>query len=217
MRVLLLSMNTETEPFPVLPIGLSCVAASLRNAGHEVKVLDLLFSGGFRGEIVKTVASFSPGMIGLSIRNIDNCTCSDPQFYLPYIKEVVEACSGQGARLVAGGSGFSIMPEAVLSYLNMDLGIVGEGERALPALLERLENGREFEDIPGVIHLDGNSVRKTPPVPIREIDRLPVPAMDLLDHEQYIQECSMAGVQTKRGCGFRCIYCTYPLIEGRSV
>jgi radical SAM superfamily enzyme YgiQ (UPF0313 family) len=33
--------------------------------------------------------------------------------------------------------------------------------------------------------------------------------------ERYYREGGMANLQTKRGCPFGCIYCTYPLLEGR--
>ena len=33
----------------------------------------------------------------------------------------------------------------------------------------------------------------------------------------YLKHGAMLNLQTKRGCPFRCIYCTYPLIEGRKL
>ena len=43
----------------------------------------------------------------------------------------------------------------------------------------------------------------------------PWPARDLLDYPRYIRRGGMGNVQTKRGCVFKCSYCTYPLLEGR--
>jgi len=40
------------------------------------------------------------------------------------------------------------------------------------------------------------------------------PARDLFDYPRYIRRGGMGNVQTKRGCVFKCSYCTYPLLEG---
>jgi radical SAM superfamily enzyme YgiQ (UPF0313 family) len=41
------------------------------------------------------------------------------------------------------------------------------------------------------------------------------PERSLFNVTRYHSEGGMANVQTKRGCPFGCIYCTYPLLEGR--
>jgi len=40
MRVLLISANTETINMVPLPLGLNCVAVAVRDAGHEVEMID---------------------------------------------------------------------------------------------------------------------------------------------------------------------------------
>ena len=39
MRILLISANTERLNMPTLPRGLACVAAAVRRAGHEVRIV----------------------------------------------------------------------------------------------------------------------------------------------------------------------------------
>jgi hypothetical protein len=41
MKVLLVATNRERSPYPVAPLGVLCVAAAARSAGHDVKFLDL--------------------------------------------------------------------------------------------------------------------------------------------------------------------------------
>jgi radical SAM superfamily enzyme YgiQ (UPF0313 family) len=50
-----------------------------------------------------------------------------------------------------------------------------------------------------------------------ELDELPDPDRSGFDNHAYLDLGGMGNIQTKRGCPFRCIYCTYPLIEGRNV
>ena len=44
-------------------------------------------------------------------------------------------------KIVVGGAGYSIFPDAALKYLGADYGVCGEGEVVFPKLLERLQRG----------------------------------------------------------------------------
>jgi radical SAM superfamily enzyme YgiQ (UPF0313 family) len=111
---------------------------------------------------------------------------------------------------VLGGAGYSLFPRELLSALSADYGIVGEGER-FPDLLNQIESGRAVADLPGVVtpFKDYPSLRPLSD-PIRpQFD----PTNDHLSF--YLKHGGMLNLQTKRGCPFRCVYCTYPHIEGR--
>ncbi len=43
------------------------------------------------------------------------------------------------------------------------------------------------------------------------------PSRTLFDVSRYLTEGGAANVQTKRGCPFGCVYCTYPILEGSRV
>ena len=74
MRVLLVSANTERIKMTSLPLGLGMVATAVRQAGHETAFLDLLSETDPIAAVRRVVADFSPQVIGLSIRNIDDQT-----------------------------------------------------------------------------------------------------------------------------------------------
>ena len=103
------------------------------------------------------------------------------------------------------------MPFEILEFLGGDYGVVGEGEEALPLLLEALERG-EPTALPGVVTRGSKSF-----MPPRPLQRIGTPERGLFLHERYNREGGMANIQTKRGCPFSCIYCTYPLLEGNLV
>ena len=42
MRIFLISSNVANTPYSVYPLGLSMIAASLKNAGHSVQQFDFL-------------------------------------------------------------------------------------------------------------------------------------------------------------------------------
>jgi hypothetical protein len=87
MRILLINTNRYKVPFPVMPVGLCWVAASLESAGHDVRFLDLAFSMDSGSEITNAVAEHKPGIVGLSVRNIDTCNGYRPVFLLEKIKK----------------------------------------------------------------------------------------------------------------------------------
>ncbi len=209
MNVLLVSVNRETEPFTAAPLGLALVAQALRHAGHDVHALDLLFAEDPETELRQAIRSLSPDFIGVSIRNIE----SSSRFLLPDYKEVIGLIKRETEAPVAlGGPGYSIMPKAALLYLGADYGIAGEGEVAMPMLADALSGKTPFSKVPGLCRFEGGSYIQNPASPL-SLDTLGLPAWEFFPAGNY----DMIGVQSKRGCSFSCVYCTYPGLEGREM
>jgi radical SAM superfamily enzyme YgiQ (UPF0313 family) len=211
MDILLVSANRERNPYPVFPLGLSYLAGPLAEKGHRLRVLDLCFAENPAAALDQALDEFAPGAVVVSIRNIDNVTFPGSRSYLGDAKEVVDICRGRSV-VIVGGSGFSLMPVQLLSHLDADYGVVGEGEEALPELVSLLEGGRRRASIPGVLNR-GDAVYP----PIAPLKRIGVAQRKLFPVERYHREGGMANLQTKRGCPFSCIYCIYPLLEGNRV
>jgi hypothetical protein len=88
MRVLLISANTEHINILPLPLGLNCVAVAARNAGHDVRVIDLMTEKDNRSFVREAIVVFHPEIIGISVRNIDDQNMENPRFLLD--QEVVD-------------------------------------------------------------------------------------------------------------------------------
>jgi radical SAM superfamily enzyme YgiQ (UPF0313 family) len=220
MRVLLISANREHLPDPIFPLGLAYIASAAQQAGHSVDVADLCFGRRPLEELRSRIATFQPDLVGLSIRNVDNAAYPLTVDYLDRHREVVATVrDSTPAALVLGGSGFSILPEIYLETLGGDWGIQGEGEQAFAALLDALENGRDPGAIPGLIRRGHQHPGDCGVMPAPE--RGPGwngglrPGRHLFDYPRYLRRGGMGNIQTKRGCIFRCSYCTYPLLEGK--
>ena len=208
MKVLLLSPNTLQVPYPVYPLGLDYVAGAIA-AQHQVQRYDL--NSGNLEELATVLASWQPEVIGLACRNIDNTEAGAPDYFLDQLSQLVSWLRGRSqAVLVCGGSGFTIMPEAILALLRVDYGIIGEGER-FSLLLTALEQGEDPALIPGVL-APGAPAQLAPPWDGQRRRVLATPEQRAF----YVQQGGMLNLQSKRGCSFRCIYCPYPHIEGRS-
>jgi radical SAM superfamily enzyme YgiQ (UPF0313 family) len=215
MRVVLISANTEQITMPVLPVGMARVAAAVEDAGHKVRIENLMRPEHVSHSLDEALQGFEPDVIGISVRNIDDQHRESPKFLLPPVKRVVEACRRLSrAPLVLGGPGYSIFPEKVLQYLQADYGIRGEGEHALPLLLDRLEQGLSPSDVPGLV-VPGEG-EKREPQRIRDLDSYPLPRPDrhLPIPAGESREELWVPFQTRRGCPMYCSYCSTPVIEG---
>jgi len=219
MRVLLVSANREHLPDPIFPLGLAYIAAAVRAAGHEIDVADLCFGHKPLDELRNQVYDFQPDIIGLSLRNVDNAAYPLTVDYLALHREVVDTLHAVSrAPVVLGGSGFSILPQAYMRELDGDWGIAGEGERAFVALLHALELGLDPSSIAGVVSAESSTAASAgisiqPQRPANWAEGLR-PLRSPFDYARYIRRGGTGNIQTKRGCVFKCSYCTYPLLEG---
>ena len=208
MRILLISPNTLTVPYPVYPIGLDYVAGCVA-AEHQVRIADLNVLS--LAALEELLHNFSPEIIGLSCRNIDNTEAGEPLFFISaYGKLVAWLRERSQAVLVCGGSGFTIMADRVFSALGVDYGVIGEGER-FGLLVEALHQGLDPTRIPGVI--SPCSSPATPEPWTGKQVRAFRPQASHVDF--YLKKGGMLNLQTKRGCSFSCIYCPYPHLEGK--
>jgi len=216
MRVLLISANTEQVNILPLPLGLNCVAVATREAGHEARLLDLMVEGEDRSTIREAVASFTPELIGISVRNIDDQEMENPRFLLEPVKRVVAECRRHSAApIVLGGAGYSLFPEAALEYLEADMGIQGEGEAAFPLLLERIGRGADLSGVPG-LHVRGRGLQG-PRLFVRDLDDVPLPDPALSSRSAPDREECWMPLQSRRGCPMDCSYCSTATIEGRKI
>jgi len=211
MRILLISVNRERMPYPVAPIGLAYIAGALKAERHDVRAIDLCFSTEVEQDIQKIIADFPPDAVGISLRNLDNLTYPSSISYLPELAETVAIVRrSTPAPLIIGGSGFSVAPLPLMQRVDLDFGIVGEGEEGMAALVQRLEQGASPRGIPGVLMKGEEEF-----IPPRPLTAFHAPDRSVLENARYLKEGGMANLQTKRGCPFNCIYCTYPLLEGK--
>ena len=218
MRVLLVSANTEQINMPVLPLGLACVAASIQSAGYTVKTVDLIMQKDIRGILEEAIKEFTPDVIGISIRNIDDQNMEAPVFLLEYVKEVVTDCrSLSDATIVLGGAGYSIFPQAVLDYLDADMGIQGEGEFAFLKLLERLDENKDLSKIPGLYLPRRNIQSEKRYIKTLSDFPLPLPNIHLSISSTLKGDEIWVPFQTRRGCPLECSYCSTAAIEGRII
>lgn len=217
MNVLLINANTIKPPLS--PIGLLYIAAYLKSKGIRVDIVDLGLHDGLASAL-DAAARHQPGLIGISIRNIDSTQMKLNQYFLPDALAAVRAVKARfpDTPIVLGGAGFSLAPLEIMRLAPADYGVIGEGEEALHELVKRLDAGQDVGSIAGLVHRgpDGQFQANPPRNSGAEFLRaLPFQDIDAVDYACYYNSGGMASLQTKRGCALKCIYCTYPIVEGK--
>ena len=219
LRVLLISANTEKLPDPVFPIGAAYMAAVAAQRGHTVDTLDLCFLDTVHPALQSKICETRPDVVGISLRNLDSSSYPQNTSYIDDYKQLVDGVRAlTSAPIVLGGAGFTVMPDTIMEYLGADVGVVGEGEMAFPWILQRFGNGEPLCSTPEYTCRQVNGgVCVNPVTRIKHLDLAGIPLRRRFDMDLYYQRGGALNIQTKRGCYFECVFCSYPLIEGSKV
>jgi radical SAM superfamily enzyme YgiQ (UPF0313 family) len=196
-RVLIVVANREQFPEPAFPVGGLYVAAAVEAAGGRARVFDAGLCRRPLTALRTELAGWRPDVVGLSLRNADNAAWPYTNTYTAWYAQVAAAVreAAPRARLVLGGPAFSIFPREIRRALLVVDGVVGDGEPAMRSLVGGALPQGVFE---------------APSDPLTEVG---LPG-DLDAVFPGAHRYRTAGVQSARGCPHRCVYCTYPRLEG---
>ncbi|MDR0763326.1 MAG: radical SAM protein [Bacteroidales bacterium] len=216
-KFLLISANTFCDPYPVYPLGVTYLQTYLQQKipSLTVEIFDCNLSP--LSKLSAIADNFD--VIGISFRNIDGANSLDAYTFLDKYREVVKTVRAAAADkpLIIGGAAFSLFPEVFMRELQADYGIAGEGEECLRKLFEALlgadSSTSSLSTIEGLYIRDKNNIT----VPHRNYLSSIHAQFDAELANFYWKESGMLNIQTKRGCPYNCVYCSYPIIDGRKV
>ena len=230
---LYLNVHAMTALRPSLPLGLAYVAAALRDAGHEVSVLDAVALA--PEQVTRSSLKKQLFALGLTVEEIVERL--DPKadvfgvtnmwtFSWPLVRELIKQIKARfpDTPIVCGGEHFSGLPELSMQQSPIDYIVRGEGEEGAVEVVNGLRIGADKVDwsaVPGIWYRDpaGKPVAsKAPRERIRAIDDLPWPAWDLIDIDTYNDQGFINGLNqgktvpilATRGCPYQCTYCASP-------
>lgn len=213
MNVLIINTNRSSSPVPVLPAGACLVAEASERAGHSVTLLDLMFEKRPVRAVEAAILESKPDVVGLSVRNIDNNDMHGTAFYIKELVPLLAAIRAHSAApVVLGGAALTVMPEQILRAVDADCAVVGEGESTFCRLLARIAGKQSYHDLPGVASNGGTFYAN----PETRSECFVPDYRRWLDLSMYRSQMCTIPLQTKLGCQFRCVYCTYRKIEGET-
>ena len=191
------------------PLGLELIAAACRQAGHDVRIIDLQV---FRpADYFRLVEEWRPRAVGFSLNYLAN---------IPQVVDLARETRAQhpGMFLFAGGHSASFTAREILDHADggLDCIVRGEGEAIVPRLLEAVDGGGvPLESLPGIVTPDGDG---PPPQLIRSLDDV-LPARDLIARRKSYFIGSLdpcASIEFSRGCPWDCTFCSAWTFYGRS-
>ena len=225
MNVLLI--RPEFDGAQVSPhLGLGYLSASLKSAGHKVKVLD-----GLREKIEYDPKDWD--LVGLTAMSS----------YFPELCKEVEKAKSHGLKTIIGGAHIICDPGQSLIDSGADYAAAGEGERTItqlasgkdPNQVEGLyywEEGKPIKSNPDLSELFKQKVMYTTKIGnqsrnfINNVDDFGEPDWENVDPRSYPQtmphgtiykSSPFAPIITTRGCPYSCSYCSAPITAGRKM
>lgn len=190
------------------PLGILAVSTPLLRAGYEVRIID---------------STITPEFQKRTLEELDDALCLGISLVTgPMIRETVQIARAAKKRypdkpVILGGWHPSLLPDQTLAAECVDIVVKGQGEDALPEIVERIESGASMRGIAGVGYKeDGRLVFNTPRV-LRPIRDLPPKAYHLADFDAYERVCGRrwAMYTSSLACPYNCAYCTNDGVYGR--
>jgi len=202
-----------------IPIGKACLASVLRENRFQVKIIDRALKPCNDQEFVKVLKEYRPDIVGTGGMTI--------QFEdMKTVARLTRQLFKSKVLLVGGGVHLTVSPHDGLD--DFDFVVVGEGEDTFLELCEayrysRQKTGDTFKNIAGLCFRSetGELFRTKQRDFINDLDRLPLPAYDLLSVQEYndflITGEKAISIMTGRGCPYDCQFCASPLLSKRKV
>lgn len=188
-------------------LGLLSLAAVVRSQGFDVHVIEASARRGGLDETVRRIQRLSPDVVGITATTLSMGRAAT-------LAEQIKAADPQ-VQIILGGAHVTAVPRETLTrFPQFDLAVLGEGEQTLLDVLEA--DGEGLQKILGLgLRCNGEVVITSPRPFIRELDRLPFPAWDLLENfpRAYdpppfrVHRLPAASIVTSRGCPNRCTFC----------
>jgi radical SAM superfamily enzyme YgiQ (UPF0313 family) len=215
-RILLINVCLRYDtPLSALPVGLACIATALRDAGYLPEILDIDLHRLSDDAVREHLERNRYDIIGLG--NIIS-----GYRHTKRLCQLAKAVQPD-ALLVVGNTVASI-PEQLLGWNpEVDVAVLGEGDRTIVELARAWAGGTSLEAVAGIaLRVDGKVVR----TPVREcvprLEDIPFPDFTLFELEKYLEfswkfvpephpikrELMLSlPVNTARGCPFDCTFC----------
>ena len=183
-------------------LGLGYLAAMLRKHSYEVKIIDAEVHDMTFVEFKNAIIKAHPQVIGIFV------------FYriFPFMARLIKEIRVDLPNTIFVGGGPLLEFEQEKKLLiegGLDCFIRGEGELTFLELVQCINDGTSWYDVPGICYCNNGEVTHTAPrKPIDDIDQLPFPSRDTLIVAAKARRNVWATMQTSRGCIYRCSFCS---------
>lgn len=217
MKILLINPLSESHYF-VPPVNLGYLVTALRNSDFEAKLIDGVKDHLTVEDLKEIILLDKPDVVGISFFS---CDFSIIKQYVGVIKEL-----DKDIVVILGGPHVSGVKEQIFEdFNNIDFAFAGESETSFPLFLKNIKNKIFYPKIPGLIWRDNDKTFSNPSQVEEDLDRIDMPAWDLMDPRTYpkapqgavFRNWPIAPIVTSRGCPYQCTYCAGKLTTGQKI
>lgn len=157
----------------------------------------------------KKIQSFSPDLIAVS----------STEDIFPVGLKLLQRIRKTGIPALLGGVFATFAPELALRYEEVDMVCVGEGEKCIVDLCERMRKGQSYDGVTNlwVKKRDGTIVKNAVTDPV-DLAEMVLPDIGIFEESRLYRPMAgkvyrMLPVETHRGCPFTCAFCNSPSKE----
>jgi len=227
MKILLINSPIRLNAKPNnIPYGLATVAGTLIQQGFDVKIFDVNALRPTKDQIIESLKNMHWDIVGLSglITTIE---------FQKWLVTELKRMHPE-APVVSGGGLATSCPELLFEETQVDIAVIGEGERTMLDLCRAIEARADLNEISGLHFRQNNRIIQNEPCRnIQNLDEIPFPAWDLLPMDIYLKNpiwgdvasnssgfrkdikvARSMNIISSRGCPFSCNYCYH--LFGRS-
>ncbi|MDD5594608.1 MAG: radical SAM protein, partial [Candidatus Margulisbacteria bacterium] len=181
--------------------------AVLKQNGHEVKILDGQITSDIKAGLEKILQENDFDVVGFSCVTQTALGTIELSRLVKHLKP--------GLHTIVGGVHPTVMGKTVLDQMpDIDIAVIGEGERTILELADNLQAKRDLDSVDGLVfRRSGELVQTKPRALIKDLDSIPFPEYGLIDIEKYTPPPGLffrkpiAGLITARGCFYNCNFC----------
>lgn len=184
-------------------LGFSSIAAYLRENGIYVDIIDSYLQNLKMDDVINKLKTNSYDLIGFTLMS------SEFYYNTTQILEKINKDKKINGKVIVGGyyttfNSYKILNESK----NIDIAIIGEGEKTILDIVNSIILGKDFKDIQGIKYKKDNKIIETKPrklMTTKELTELPMMARDTA--EIVLKEKGRLQMLSSRGCYGNCNFC----------
>ncbi len=191
--ILLIYPGPKTS-LPRFPMSVIVLGSYLRKNGYNVRILDTRIEDYENMDLGSVLCVGISSMSGVQLEHAVKIA--------RYIKEEKSEIP-----IIWGGVHPSFFPAQAIKSRYIDVVVRGEGEETLLELVQKIERNESIENVKGITYIQDGKVVDNPDRGFMELDKLELPAYDLLELEKYADLTDGFSYESSRGCPHRCKFC----------
>jgi radical SAM superfamily enzyme YgiQ (UPF0313 family) len=226
----------------MFPPAVAMFSALLKREGHEVDLFDATYyqtnygvdSDGSKADRLNVVP-FDPDKFGIKMRandwrddirakvnsfnpNLIAISATEDMWLLgtQLMEEIEDFITQNQTPVIAGGVFPTFAPDIAIKHRLVDMVCVGEGEKAMVDLCDRMQQGKPYDDVTNLwVKKKDGSILKNPISQAVDINDSPILDLSLFEEQRLYRPMAgkwykMMPVETHRGCPYTCAYCNSP-------